>query len=372
MRMLFRKKLGFGSAVFAILAGCSATQDLGSQGEPIEDLHAVTIAIGQLHKCMRTDSGAVKCWGDSTSGALGNGTRSYNQGPPLGFATQVTGLASDIVAISTDNTTTCAVTSLGGLKCWGGNSGGRLGVDATGDESEDSEEPSFRSEPVDAAGLTSGVKAVSIGGATCALMSEGTVKCWGAFDGGFVPIDILGLTGVTAIVANRGYGLALSASGSVSRFFFDNREAPQVVPGLESGILSITRDCATTNAHTVKCWDNAVPGTESSPVVDVAGLDSVAQVASDFTHKCALTSLGAVKCWGLISWGGVEASGLPGDEKSTSVPVDVPGMESGITSISVAPYTTCAVRDTGRIACVEYCYSNASECNLQPSESRPE
>ncbi len=68
---------------------------------------------------------------------------------------------------------TCALTTAGGVTCWGSNLYGQLGDgQACG--------RSFCSKAVDVSGLTSGVASLSAGSDhTCALMIEGGVKCWG-------------------------------------------------------------------------------------------------------------------------------------------------------------------------------------------------
>jgi alpha-tubulin suppressor-like RCC1 family protein len=85
-----------------------------------------------------------------TSGQLGDGTTIPRITP-----VDVSGLMSGVTAIAAGTGHTCALTSSGEVKCWGGNSYGQLGDGTT----------TNRLTPVSVAGLASGVIAVAAGGA---------------------------------------------------------------------------------------------------------------------------------------------------------------------------------------------------------------
>ncbi len=75
-----------------------------------------TLSATQHYTCALTTAGGVKCWGLNDSGQLGDGTTTTRLTP-----VNVSGLISVVVAVSSGGRHTCALTSTGGFKCWGGN-----------------------------------------------------------------------------------------------------------------------------------------------------------------------------------------------------------------------------------------------------------
>ena len=274
------------------------------------------IAVGGVHSCALTSSGGVKCWGSNSSGQTGSGTQFGGITP-----VDVAGLTSNVTAIATQLDHTCALTNSGGVKCWGSNSRGQLGDNST----------DIRRAPVDVFGLTSGVSAITTGGQhTCALTVSGGVKCWGN-----------------------------NASGQLGNNTPGQSLTPTDVTGLTSGAVAIAASnyytCAITNAGGAKCWgvnsegqlgDNST-ASHSAPM-DVVGLTSGASaISASPEHVCALTSGGAVKCWGR------NFDGRLGDGTFVQrfAPVDVTGLNSGAIAIATGYEHSCAITAGGGVKC---------------------
>jgi alpha-tubulin suppressor-like RCC1 family protein len=285
------------------------------------------IGLGSYHSCAVTSAGGAMCWGANWNGALGDGTSTPSSTP-----VPVSGLGSGTLAIAGGSYHSCALTSGGGLLCWGANAYGQLG-DGT---------KTMRFVPVPVSGLGSGVEAIAAGGNhSCALTSSGGVLCWGGNSTGqlgdgtttdsLTPIAVLGLgSGVTALAAGYQHTCALTGSGGVLCWGYNGygqlgdgtttwHNSPVAVPGLESGVVAIAsgqhHTCAATSAAGVWCWGSNGYGqlgdgttTRQYSPVPVQGLvQRVTALAAGGKHTCGLTSAGEVLCWG---WDGYGQLGL--------------------------------------------------------------
>ncbi len=171
------------------------------------------VTVGGDHSCALSTTGSVKCWGLRAEGRLGN-----NAPATSGTRTpvQVAGLGSGAKAVEAGREFTCAITSANGVRCWGNNAYGQIGDNSN----------TNRNQPVDVYGLTSGVQQIVAGYAhACALTTTGGVKCWGNNANGRlgngstltsnVPVDVLGLSsGVKNIAAGLYHTCALLADGT--------------------------------------------------------------------------------------------------------------------------------------------------------------
>jgi alpha-tubulin suppressor-like RCC1 family protein len=147
-------------------------------------------------------------------------------------------------AITAGSQHSCALLGGGTVKCWGDNTYGQLG-DGTTD--------TMTSTPVTVTGL-SGTTAIAAGADhTCALLTDGSVKCWGANHSGQLgdgtttnwpsPMAASGISMATAITAGTAHTCALfgdgtvrcwgsNGSGQLGDGTWTDRSAPVTVTGL--------------------------------------------------------------------------------------------------------------------------------------------
>lgn len=318
----------------------------GFVASPAHPASAATAAlsVGSFHSCALTTAGGLKCWGENSDGRLGDGTTTDRSMP-----VDVSGLTSGVAAVSAGTNHTCALTAAGAVKCWGENSDGRLGDGTTTD----------RSTPVAVRGLTIGLVAVSVGSShACALTKGGAAKCWGG--------NSYGQLG-DGTTADRGTPVTVSELSSQTLVGppTPRPSGSALPPAAPSGLVAVSagagHSCAITLEGSVKCWgDNSHgqlgdgtggPDVFSAIPVDVKGLASgVATVSAGGSHSCAVTTEGAVKCWGDNSNGQL-GDGSGGTDIFSATPVDVTGLASGVAELSTGQRHTCTATTAGVLKC---------------------
>ena len=355
---------------------------LWPQPKPAAASHVAAISAGGLHTCALTTSGGVQCWGRNDFGQLGNGTPgvagdTYPQhSPDSTIPVDVVGLETGVVAIASGAVHTCALTTEGGVQCWGTIN-------------------FFNSSttPVPVVGLEVGVSVITGGyHNACALTTSGGVKCWGknwygelgdgTTSSSDIPVDVLEepdgapLSGAVAIAAGGDFHTCvLTTMGSVKcwgRNGFGqlgdgttaHRTTPVDVVGLDGGVVAVAagagHTCVLTDSGGVKCWGantngqlgngDASPGVTPTPQ-DVVGLETgVAAISPGTLHTCALLVSGGVKCWGMNFFGQV-GDGTGGPDTDRPTPVDVLGLSSGVVAVSAGLFHTCALTDAGAVTC---------------------
>ena len=147
----------------------------GQAAQPSSPL-AGTIAAGDFHSCVVLGP-AARCWGFGGNGRLGYGnlTSIGDDETPGSVGPIEIGAGRTIQAISAGGNHTCALLDDGTVRCWGFGGNGRLGYVSTQDIGDN--EPPASAGPVSLGGPAI---AISAGEAhTCAVLEGGAVRCWG-------------------------------------------------------------------------------------------------------------------------------------------------------------------------------------------------
>jgi len=254
------------------------------------------IAAGVRHTCALQVLGDVWCWGDNAQWQVGFGADAIAATPnPLQLSPGKR--ASGMRAVAAGEAHTCVVTASGDVNCWGSNERGQLGLGSTGGVAV---VPQLVS-------LGVPVIAVAAGRAhTCALLADGSVRCWGANLSGQLGDD----TGVDS----------------------PRPVSPKIDPGLKVVAVAAGGDvtCAVTEDHALRCWgdnDGGQLGDGSNlprfVPQQVHGLTSnIRTVAAGLSSTCAVTLAGQAYCWGRNDQGQLG----DGTNSDRNTPVEVKGL----------------------------------------------
>lgn len=331
------------------------------------------IAVGYDHACAVTAEGRVACWGRGTEGRLGNDSLVSSSVPVL-----VNGLAG-VVAVAAGAQHSCAIVGEDhALYCWGSNEFNQL---------DSPERDAYHPTPTSVVGVSEdrlrGVEKVALGREhSCAITTE-EVVCWGEQTNGRlgddasdatgpgssrpvmrpVPGGLDFLTDATDIRAGDLHTCVLTESGEVE-CWGDNQyhqlgdpalsdklciAHANPVPGL-SNVSQIAagnyHTCALSNGH-VLCWglnDNLQLGRPSDSddgiPRDVPELSDAREIAAGASFTCAVRVSGETICWGAGEFLGLEV-----------MPISTHVIPNFAAHALAAGGFTCAIDDAHRASC---------------------
>lgn len=287
------------------------------------------IATGTEHTCAILDNDSVKCWGLNGSGQLGYGDTMSRSSPLTNSSPINLGAGRTAKSVVAGAYHTCALLDDNTVKCWGNNFLGALGVGGSTNRTAPEATP---------LNLGRSAKSIAAGyGHTCAILDDGSVKCWGYNDAGQLGYgDTTNRSSPAANVIDLGAG----------------RSAKSIATGY-------SHTCALLDNDTVKCWgvgglhgynDTTQRNAPDLNAIDLGVGRTAASMVVGYHHSCALLDNGTVKCWGRNTEGQL---GL-GDSTNRSAPTaNVINLGVGRTakSLTAGSYFTCALLDNDAIKC---------------------
>ncbi len=194
------------------------------------------VAAGGHHTCALLTTGAIRCWGQGSFGALGYGNTDSigdDETPVSGGDVLVGGTVTQVTA-GTEHS--CALLATGNVRCWGSGSFGRLGygnVNAVGDD-----------ETAGTAGdvnVGATVEQIVAGGAhTCVILDGGAVRCWGRNTSG-----------------ELGYASTLAVGDNETPASAGNVDVGGPVSQLA---LGMNHTCAVLEGGALRCWGRNLEG----------------------------------------------------------------------------------------------------------------
>jgi cysteine-rich repeat protein len=364
------------------------------------------LAVGDGHSCALCEGGYVRCWGDNVDGQLGLGHKLFegdrhpyqilnaSNGPNI---VDLGGEAA--IDITAGYGFTCVILTGGSVRCWGQNDTGQLGLGNTID---------MAGQVGSAINFGSGLSATVISanmGYACAVLSDGTVRCWGDNTYGLLglgnkspvlsgTVALASGTFVTSVVAGCSHACALISGGAI-HCWGDNYlgefgigsstpiDTTVALPssygnvGLKNGrtatsiSVGASISCSLLNDGELECWgynnvgqlglgstqtvgDDEMPG--STGIVST-GTTAVIQIVHGGEHACVLYANSAgMKCWGgngegELGYGDINRRG----NTSSTIPALLPpvSLPSGLTATELYAGTadTCVLLSDGSIRC---------------------
>lgn len=307
--------------------GSGPTQSSTPQTVPgVNDV--VSISVGPSQTCTVNSTGVVSCWGKNTFSSGGSdylaspielpmlgtvrsvsvgltGTclvktdnkvyciGSFGAGLDLNSYTEITGVSDAGSSVAVGWGHACVLTLTGGVKCWGENRNGQIGDGTT----------TSRSTATSVTGISNAtsisVTKLDSSGASCAALSDGSIKCWGW----------------------NGIGRFNNANGG----FIRNSPGSLNLGGPMSSVVMFHQSvCGLSTAGLGRCWGHnqysalgdasflyrlSPAANEISTERGVTISERIRSISTGDGFGCAVTRSGSVWCWGNESLGRLGISG---------------------------------------------------------------
>ena len=242
----------------------------------------------------------------------------------------------------------CAILDDGTVRCWGRAVEGQLGGSSTAQG---------------VAGITTAVQVVTGVDHTCVLLENGDVRCWGSnaagqTSDGSVTTPVSGIGPAVAIAAGERHTCAAMADGTVRCWGLSSSgqlggvaaKAPIPVILTATGVTAgWYHSCALLFDKTVHCWGDGAKGQlgGSSFTTPVALYTTTSAFDAGGRHTCAMQDAN-VYCWGL------NATGQLGNGGIADSPTPVAVQSWNIAGISAGAAHTCLRTIPGEVECWGY------------------
>jgi alpha-tubulin suppressor-like RCC1 family protein len=331
---------------------------------PPADERVLQVAVGGGRSCAVLSGGVLKCWGPG-GGQLGLGnTAGYGSTPhTMGANLPAVDLGAGRVAVSVSLGAfhTCVLLAGGDVKCFGNNYYGQLGYD---DTSARGDGPNQMGDKLPVVDLGTGKKAASVCAGyaySCAVLTDGSLKCWGANGPGAL-----------------GYGDRMDR-GAMAGQMGDNLPAVDLGTGRTALAVSCgvgsdpyyEHTCAILDDHSLKCWGSNYGGElglgdrtargykpgqmgDNLPPVDLGTGQLALSVSTGYGFTCALLASHQVKCWGegeYLGLGRTDSRGAEPGQMGDALPAVDLGTGKQAVAMRGGSATTCAILSDGTLKC---------------------
>lgn len=314
-----------------------------------------TLGLGSFHSCVTTETGGAKCWGNNEDGQLGNDSTTSSTTP-----IDVVALQAPIVSVAGGKYFSCFLLADGTVWCSGRNDEGQLGNGGSGMETA----------PTQVVGIDDAAAIHAVETRACVVRQNQTAKCWGGggellgdmttTDFSTTPVDVQ-QTGIAQFALGLGHTCAMLTNGSIECWGANGvgqlglghtmagpYNYPQTVLSINNAvsIAAATSETCVVRAGTgqVWCWGK-IYGDEPQVLAGITGAEEVVGAGVGF---CARLAGGSVKCFGL------EGNGQLGDGPamvgSYLSPVDVLGLTDSI-DLEMGGGTVCSTTSAESVFC---------------------